>query len=308
MSSEHPNIKTGLEIAVVGMSGRFASFLTINEFWNALIQQKEFIKFYTKEELYNAGLEADLIENPDFVRTIGSVMESKWSFDADFFWFSEEEALKLLPQTRLLLELCWHGLEDAGYKIGKNQEKIGIYAGSSASNMWENYFYFNAENTFERFSDSLYTSRDMICSRIAHVLNLTGPSVYLNTMCSSSLVAIDMACKALLNNQCSLALAGGVEINYLEKSGYLYQEGMITSSDGHCKAFDARADGTINGEGAGIVVLKCLDDAIRDGDNIYAVIKGGAVNNDGSQKIGFTAPSVKGQVEVVRNALAFFGG
>lgn len=305
MKSVNPNSKTGLEIAVIGMAGRFASFSNINEFWDGLIQNQESIKFYSKEELREAGVEQGLLENKNYIRTIGSVLESKKKFDAEFFGFTDDEALKLLPQARILLELSWQALEDAGCKIERNNESIGIYAGSSASNIWENYFGLKAKNAFERFTDSLYVSKDMICSRISHSLNLTGPSVFINSMCSTSLVAIDMACKSLLNGQCSIALAGGIELNYLEKGGYVYHDGMITSSDGHCKAFDDKADGTINGEGGGIVALKCLDSAIKDGDYIYAVIKGGAVNNDGKQKIGFTAPSVKGQVDVIQKALSF---
>ncbi|MDQ1352316.1 MAG: family NAD(P)-dependent oxidoreductase [Acidobacteriota bacterium] len=295
---------TGLEIAVIGMAGRFPGAKDIREFWQNLKNGVESFAFFTEQELLDAGVDPELLKDPNYVKSCGGVLENKEYFDAAFFGFKPTEAEIMDPQTRIFLQCTWHALEDAGYDPGSYKGLIGVYAGSSANFRWEALTYASGRvNILGPFTSTLYTHRDYLCTHVSYNLGLKGPSLYVKTACSTSLAAVHLACQAILNGECDMALAGGVSISTWEISGYLYQEGMIVSPDGHNRAFDARAKGTVGGEGAGTVVLKRLEDAIEDNDHIYAVIKGTAVDNDGSRKIGFTAPSIDGQAEVIREAL-----
>ncbi|MCX6580882.1 MAG: SDR family NAD(P)-dependent oxidoreductase [Candidatus Aminicenantes bacterium] len=295
---------TGLEIAVIGMAGRFPGAKDIHEFWQNLKNGVESFTFFTEQELLEAGVEPDLLRDPNYVKSSGGVLENKEYFDAAFFGFKPTEAEIMDPQTRIFLQCTWHALEDAGYDPGSYKGLIGVYAGSSSNFRWEALTYASGRvQILGPFTSSLYSHRDYLCTHVSYNLGLKGPSLYAKTACSTSLVAVHLACQAILNGECDMALAGGVSISIWEKSGYLYQEGMIISPDGHNRAFDARGKGTVGGEGAGTVVLKRLEEAIEDNDHIYAVIKGTAVDNDGSRKIGFTAPSIDGQADVIREAL-----
>ncbi|MHC5727896.1 MAG: type I polyketide synthase, partial [Nostoc sp.] len=202
---------------------------------------------------------------------------------------------------------AWEALENAGYDSQRCQSRIGVYAGSSSNNYLSLDLNSDQVGLASIFQKGIGNDKDFLATRVSYKLNLTGPSLTVQTACSTSLVAISLACQSLLNYQCDMALAGGVSIHIPQKTGYLYEEGGILSPDGHCRAFDAKAKGTIIGNGLGIIVLKRLSEAIADGDNIYAVIKSSAINNDGSGKVGYTAPSVNGQADVIAEALALAG-
>ena len=236
-------------------------------------------------------------------------LDSIDEFDAEFFGYSPREARLMDPQHRLFLECAWSALECAGYPPDSCQALTGVYAGSSLSsyllyNILPNLRDPHAEDTFQVM---IGNDKDFLCTRVSYKLNLRGPSITIQTGCSTSLVAIHLACQSLLGYQCDMALAGGVSVQVPARTGYLYQSGGLTSPDGHCRAFDAKAEGTLFGSGAGVVVLKRLSDALADHDSIYAVIKGSAVNNDGNLKVGYTAPSVAGQASVIRSAHALAG-
>lgn len=289
------------EIAIIGMAGRFPMAKNVDEFWENLKSARECINFYSKEELIEAGIDQELLDNPNYIRAQG-IIEDISKFDAEFFSISPREAETMDPQHRIFLECCWEALENAGYGAAKNQRNIGIYAATGENHYLINNVMPNVEdnNLASSYQTMINNSKDFLCTRVAYKLNLIGPAVTVQTACSSSLVAVHQACIALQANECDVALAGGVSLIALEKAGYLYHPGMILSSDGKCRAFDANASGTVGGQGVGIVVLKPLKKAIEDGDNIYAVIKGSAINNDGNQKIGFSAPSVEQQANVIR--------
>ena len=249
-----------------------------------------------------------LRQHPRYVKA-AAVLADIECFDAAFFGFTPREADLLDPQHRLFLECAWEAMETAGYDTATYQGPVGVYAGASGSGYFLTNLYPQRQllAAVGSYNLSLANRLDFLSTRVSYKLNLTGPSLTLQTACSTSLVAVHFACQSLLNGECDMALAGGVSISVPQKTGYLYQEGGILSPDGHCRAFDARAQGTVGGSGAGIVVLKRLAEACRDGDSILAVIKGSAINNDGAVKAGFTAPSIDGQAAVIAEALAVAG-
>ncbi|HLP57758.1 MAG TPA: amino acid adenylation domain-containing protein, partial [Candidatus Deferrimicrobium sp.] len=292
------------EVAVIGMAGRFPGAQNIREFWNNLKNGIESICFFSKEELEKAGVASNLLKNPNYVNASG-VLEYVEYFDAPFFGYTPKEAEIMNPQLRIFHECAWEALEDAGYNPDSFDDLIGLYAGASSSSYWEVLVQLSGKTKdIGYFAANNLTSANFLTTMISYKLNLKGPSSFVHTACSTSLVAIHNACRAVLSGECHMALAGGVGLNINQKQGYLHEEGMISSPDGHCRAFDAQANGTVGGNGIGIVVLKRLKNAVSDRDNIYAVIKGSAINNDGSRKVGYTAPSVQGQAEVIRKALA----
>lgn len=296
---------TGLEVAVIGISGRFPGANNINVFWENLKKGKECITYFTDQELLDKGVDPSLINNPNYIKASG-VLEDKFKFDGLFFGYAPSECKIMHPQTRIFHECCWEALEDAGYVPELFNGKIGLFAGSSTSTLWEaNIFLDKNLFKFNQFEFPGLTSKDSLASKIAYNLNLKGPVCSINTACSTSLVSIHLAYRSLLLKECDMALAGGVTIVPTKDTGYLYEEGMILSKDGHCRAFDENASGTIGGSGAGTVLLKLLDEAIKDRDNIYAIIKGSAINNDGNQKIGYNSPSIRGQEDVIRSAYLF---
>ncbi|MCP4220447.1 MAG: polyketide synthase, partial [bacterium] len=295
---------TGAEIAVIGMSARFPGAGNIDEYLDNLKNGVESISFLSNEELQESGIDADLISNPEYVNAKGGIIEDKACFDASFFDYTPLEAEIMDPQIRLFHECAWRTFENAGYDPHLYDGLIGIYAGGTSSSYWEGLTFLSGKNDqLGRFAAGQLSNKDFLCTRIAHRLNLKGPAIAVQTACSTSLVAIHLACQSILDGECHMALAGGVAISYEDYTGYLYQEGMIMSPDGHCRAFDAGSNGTIGGNGIGIVLLKSLEDALADGDFIHAVIKGSAVNNDGLRKAAYTAPGPAGQAAVIRTAL-----
>jgi phthiocerol/phenolphthiocerol synthesis type-I polyketide synthase E len=293
------------EIAVVGLSGRFPGARNLDEFWNRLCEGAELITFFSDEELSRRGADRTALDDPNYVRA-EAVLEDVELFDAAFFGFTPREAETLDPQHRLFLEESWAALESAGYTSETYQGRVGVFAGESLNTYFLHNLYPN-----RKLLDSLGASqvliandRDYLATQISFRLNLKGPSLSVQTACSTSLVAVHLACQSLLNHECDMALAGGVSVSVPQGLGGHYQEGGIISPDGHCRAFDAKARGTVKGSGVGVVVLKRLADAINDRDTIHAVIKGSAINNDGALKVGYTAPAVEGQASVIEEALA----
>ncbi len=296
---------TGLEIAVVGMSGRFPGAKNIDEFWENLKNGVESISFFSDEELIENGVDPELLKNPNYVKAKG-ILEDVEYFDADVFNYSPKEAQVMDPQMRFLHECAWEAIEDAGYDSERYSGLIGLYVGGGFNLSWIARIMGVKNNMMnspsEEFEINNLNKIYALNTRVSHKLNLKGPSCLVETACSSSLVSIHFAVQGLLSGECDMALAGGVSIRFPQKIGYLYQEGMVKSLDGHCRAFDAKAKGTNGGNGIGIVALKRLEDALNDRDHIYAVLKGSFVNNDGSRKVGYTAPSTVGQMEVIRAA------
>ena len=296
---------SGMDIAVIGMAGRFSGVSNLEEFWDTISSGTEKISYYTKEELIEKGVDKDLIENKDYVLANGNI-DSADKFDSAFFGITPKEADFMDPQHRVFLETCYAGLENAGYTSENFTGEIGVFAGCGMNNyLLRNLFQHpRSLRSIGEFQTIINNNSDYLTTRVSYKLNLTGPSIDVQSACSTSLVAIHLACHNLIAGGCDIALAGGVFIQIPHAEGYMFESGGIFSPDGHCRPFDSDADGTLFGEGSGVIVLKRLDDAIRDKDTISAVIKGSAMNNDGSGKVGYMAPSVRGQVAVVNKALA----
>jgi acyl transferase domain-containing protein len=296
------------DIAVIGMSCRFPGAGDPATFWRNLIEGRESITFFSREELAAAGLARSLYDRPGYVRARG-VLPGIERFDAPLFDMTPAEAAMTDPQHRLFLECAWEAMEDGGYHGDGFAGPIGVYGGCGAGGYLRDHVLPHAAGTdlAGLYQIMQANEKDFLATRTAYKLHLTGPAITVQTACSTSLVAVHCACQAILNGECDMALAGGVSIFLPRISGYLYQEGMILSPDGHCRAFDALAAGTVMGSGAGLVLMKRLEDAVHDRDFIYGVIKGSAVNNDGAGKVGFAAPGVDGQVRVISEALAVAG-
>jgi len=291
-------------IAIIGLSGRFPGAPDVATFWQNLCDGVESIARFSDQELLAAGISPAALADPNYVKAVGA-LEGIELFDAAFFGYSPREAEIMDPQQRLFLECAWAALEHAGYAPDATLVPTGVYAGVSLNHYWLN-LSSNPDvvEALGGFHTVMSNDRDFLTTRVSYKLNLRGPSVNVQTACSTSLVAAHLACQALLHHECDLALAGGVSVAVPAKTGYLYHEDGISSPDGHCRTFDANAQGGVSGSGIGLVVLKRLADALADGDQIYAVIKGSAINNDGAQKVGYTAPSVDGQAAVIAEALA----
>jgi len=291
-------------IAIVGMSGRFPQSQDVREFWNHLVEGRECITFFSDEDLKH--IPEEIRNHPNYVKA-APIMEDIDKFDASFFGFTPREAQILDPQHRIFLECAWAALEDAGVDPERFRGRIGLYAGSSSNQYMMNVAshpeIMDPRNGFQA-TVVHGNSPDYLTTRVAYKLNLRGPAVTVQTSCSTSLVAVHEACQSLLGYECDMALAGGISIKVPQIEGYYHQEGGVVSPDGHCRTFDAQGQGTIFGSGVGIVALKRLPDALEEGDQIYAVIRGSAINNDGALKVGYTAPSVEGQAEVIAEALA----
>ncbi len=293
---------TGSETAVIGMACRYPKSPNVDAFWENLISGTECISTYTYEELEKAGYYKHFLDDPAFVRS-GAPLEEIDLFDAEFFGFTPRDIAILDPQHRLFIEQSWVALEDAAYYPESFEGKIGVFAGCMDSSYYQWNLLRNRELVATMGQElSLFTQKDFLATRTAYKLSLTGPCINVSTACSTSLVAIHLACQSLINGECDLALAGGAAICVPQSKGYSYQEGGIYSPDGHCRPFDKQAAGTLRGAGVGVVALKRLDNAIADGDDIYAVVLSSTVNNDGSDKVGFTAPSVGGQAEAIAEA------
>lgn len=294
-------------IAIIGMSGRFPGAKNIDEFWVNLRGGIESITFFSDDELIGSGVDETFLNNPAYVKA-GTVLDGIEMFDAPFFGFNPREVEITDPQHRLFLEHAWEAIESAGYDCSAYEGLIGVYAGVSMNSYFYNNLFAHPDlNEIASLQIIIGNDKDHLPTRVSYKLNLKGPSVTIQTACSTSLVATHLACQGLLSYQCDIALAGGASVKVPQTEGYLYQEGSIVSPDGHCRAFDSKAQGTVGGSGVGVVVLKRLAEALADGDYIHAVIKGSAINNDGSAKVGYTAPSVRGQAEVILAAQAAAG-
>jgi acyl transferase domain-containing protein len=285
-------------IAIIGMTGRFPGAPTLADFWRNLSGGVESITFFSNDDF--PGAPQALLDHPQFVKARG-VLDGIELFDAGFFGYTPPEARAMDPQHRLFLEAGWAALEHAGYDPTTYGGSIGVYAGLGMNS----YLLTNLQQP--EVAHSLGVDKDFLTTRLSYKLNLKGPSMAVQTACSTSLVAVCQACSSLLSYQCDIALAGGISVPVPRIAGYWYQEGGIMSPDGHCRAFDAKANGTVLGSGLGIVVLKRLPEAIESGDVIHAVVRGFAVNNDGALKIGYTAPSVQGQAQAIASAQALAG-
>jgi phthiocerol/phenolphthiocerol synthesis type-I polyketide synthase E len=308
MSEHEQELDNSLAIAVIGMSGRFPGAGDTNAFWENMKNGVEAIPFFSDAELSGWGVDADLLNNSGYVKTPGGGIEGADYFDADFFGYTPQEAQVMTPQTRVFHECCWEALEDAGYDPWSYDGEIGIFGGGRNSFDWQSLVVLSGKNVSlgEILSSTLY-DKDNMTFRVSYHFNLRGPSFSLNTACSTGLVAVHLACQALLSGECDMALAGAAAITINRGQGHLYREGDILSPDGHLRAFDARARGLVYSDGAGAVVLKSLEEAKAHGDNIHALIKGSAINNDGHLKANYTAPSVRGQERVIRAALCMAG-
>lgn len=292
------------DIAIVGMSARFPGAEDTTMFWQNLLDGVETISTFTEEELRTSGIEEEMIASPNYIRRRGILGNAEF-FDANFFNITPRDAEIMDPQHRVFLECSWHAFEDAGYVPATYPGKVGVFGGTGTA--WH-LNKVNAHPEVQKYVSgaSVVTNndKDYVTTRVSYKLNLKGPSVNVQTACSTAMVSVVMGINSLLNGESDLIVAGGVSLDTPERRGYQYMQGGMESADGRCYAFDSRANGTVFSRGAGVVILKRLNDALRDGDHIYAVLKGGAINNDGNLKAGYTAPSIEGQIAVARQAFA----
>ncbi|MES2663158.1 MAG: aminotransferase class III-fold pyridoxal phosphate-dependent enzyme, partial [Pseudomonadota bacterium] len=299
-------------VAIIGMAGRFPGAPSVDALWALLKEGKEAITRFSDKELETAGVDPEVFKQSGYVPVRGLIDEPE-AFDAAFFGIGPHEALLMDPQQRLFLETCWHGLEHSGYAPNTMKHVVGVWGGMSTGMTNNTYLLSNLHATPDALSPEqvltamLGNENDYLTTRVSYKLNLRGPSVNVQTACSTSLVAVVHAAQSLLTYGCDVALAGGVSVSYPQAEGYMYQEGGIGSPDGHCRPFDSEAQGTVFSNGVGVVVLKRLEDAEADGDTIYGVIRGFGMNNDGSDKVSFAAPSVSGQAQAVRMAWEMAG-
>jgi acyl transferase domain-containing protein len=296
-------------VAIVGMAGRFPGAGNVAQFWENLRGGVESVSFFTDEELQRAGVDLESVRGDARYVRAQAVLDGADRFDAAFFGVNPKEAELMDPQHRLFLEACWEALEDAAYDPAAYAGSIGVYGGAN-----KNSYLFNNVHPHHGAMEpvgvdllELANEKDYLATRVSYKLDLRGPSVSIHTACSTSLVAVQFAYQGLLGYQCDLALAGGVCVRVPQTAGYRFQEGSILSPDGHCRPYDEQAQGTVGGSGVGIVALKRLADAQKDGDHVYAVIRGMALNNDGASKLSFSAPSVDGQANAIALAQAIAG-
>ncbi|MFN7960162.1 MAG: SDR family oxidoreductase [Thermoanaerobaculia bacterium] len=298
----------GAPIAVVGMAGRFPGAGDVDTLFERLLGGDELITRFSRAELEAAGVPRRLLDHPAYVPANGVLADIEL-FDAELFGFSPREAALLDPQQRLLLESCWHALEHAGCDPERAPGAIGAFLSGGLNSYFELNLRGHEELLAEVGAGTLRVANrlDNLATRVAYKLDLRGPAVAVQTGCSSSLVAVHLACQSLRSGECRLALAGGARVNLLQHRGYLHQPGSVLSADGHCRPFDRAASGTVTADGVAVVVLKPLAEALADGDFIHAVLLGSAINNDGSHKVGYTAPGVEGQTAVLLAAFEAAG-
>ncbi len=295
------------DIAVIGMMGRFPGAYNLDQFWQNLLDGVESVSFFSDQDVEAAGVDPAILNRADYVKA-WAALEDMDLFDASFFGYSPKEVELMDPQHRIFLECAWEALESAGYDSERYGGAIGVFAGMGMDYYFLSNLYPDTDLMARLgWQIRIGNSAAFLSTCVSYKMNLRGPSLNVQTACSTSLVAVCLACQSLQNYQCDTALAGGVSIRVPQEAGYMYQEGGILSPDGHCRAFDARAQGTVPGNGAGVVVLKRLQDALAERDTIHAIIKGSAVNNDGALKAGYMAPSVNSQAEVIATAQALAG-
>ncbi len=298
-------------IAVVGMAARLPGAKTVSAFWDNLRRGEESIVTLSEDDLLAEGISEKALANHAYVRR-AALLDGIAEFDADFFGFTPQTARMTDPQHRLFLQAAWHAIEDAGYDPAQIEGSVGVYATSTTSgyllhNIMSNHdpnVIIGQGVTFEMVNLSLQNDKDYLATKVAHQFNLRGPALSVQTACSSALVAVHLACQSILNGECEMALAGGASLRIPHHVGYWHEPGSMVSATGHCRPFDVRSDGTIFGSGVGVVVLKSLQDAVDDGDRIHAVIRGSALNNDGSTKMTYAAPNAAGQADVIAEAQA----
>ena len=293
-------------VAVVGMAGRYPESPNLDVLWDHLVAGDDCVHRFSAGELLELGIPQATIDLPNFVPR-GTRIDRFDHFDAARFGLSPREAAMTDPQARLFLETAHQALEHAGYDPFAVPGEVGVFAGCNPIDYALLLGSPDPTDSLTAFDQMIGNDRDFLATRVSHRLGLTGPAINVQTACSTSLVAVHMAAQHLLEYQCSAALAGGVSLNFRQGVGYFYQQGMILSPDGYCRAFDNKANGTVLGQGAGVVVLKRLSDAISDGDTVHAVIAASALNNDGAGKASYTAPSVDGQAEVIATTHALAG-
>jgi len=310
-NSEETLESSDIDIAIIGMACRFPGANDTESFWRNLREGVESITFLDDETLLARGISAEVANDPHYIKAVAQ-LNNVDGFDAAFFGYTPREAAETDPQHRLFLEVAWEALEDAGYDTSRYTDPIGVYAGCGVNTYLLMNLLSNGRLADMQDISSLQglmngNNKDSMTTTVAYKLNLRGPGITVQTACSTSLAAAHVACRGLLNHEADMAIAGGAWVNLLHVNGYHYQAGAILSPDGHCRAFDTKAAGTVIGSGVGVVVLKRMRDALADGDTIHAVIKGSAINNDGSDKAGYTAPSIEGQAEVILAAQAIAG-
>ncbi|MGE5342510.1 MAG: SDR family NAD(P)-dependent oxidoreductase [Candidatus Omnitrophota bacterium] len=300
--NEYEPLDNVQQIAIIGLSVRVVKAKNIDEFWANLKNGVESILFLSDDELIQAGVSPATVKNPKYIKAC-SILEDKEYFDASFFGYTPREAELLNPQIRLFHECAWEALEDAGIDPEGYVGLIGVYAGAIQNAEWDYRALFSPKSqTFGGFAASKLTGIRYLCTRLSYNLNLKGPSITIQTACSTGLVAVHLACQALLSGECDVAIAGATSLSPKKAGEFFYSDDLIFSPDGHTRSFDANAKGTLFGEGAGVAILKPLEEAIANNDHIYAIIKSSVINNDGNRKVGFTAPSVEAQVEMMRAA------
>lgn len=304
--SETADLETS--IAIIGMAGRFPGAADVEQLWEELAAGREGIRHFSIEELREAGVDEQLLASTSYVRAKGTIEDAD-CFDSEFFGIGPREANVMDPQHRVFLECSWSALESAGIDPARFDGRIGIFGGASLNTyLLENLVPERRSlEAMGRYQTQLASDKDYLATRVAYKLGLTGPAMTVQTACSTSLLAIHLACQSLLSGECDLALAGGVSVNVPLRNGYQHDPGGILSTDGHCRPFDADAGGTVIGNGVGIIVLRRAEEAVAERDHVRALVLGSAVNNDGALKVGYTAPSVDGQAEVVAEALAVAG-
>lgn len=306
-----PNMLPDNAIAIIGLAGRFPGAGSVSAFWRSLRRGEEAIVSLSEDELIASGIGDQALASPSYVRR-AAVLDGIDEFDADFFGFTPQAARMMDPQHRLFLQSAWHALEDAGIDPTQIEGSVGVYGTSSTSGYLLHNLMSNVDlwgiigqgATFEMVNLSLQNDKDHLATRVAHQFNLRGPALSVQTACSSSLVAVHLACQSILSGECDMALAGGASVRVPHRVGYWHEVGSMVSATGHCRPFDIRADGTVFGSGVGVVVLKPLQAAVEDGDRIHAVIRGSAMNNDGSTKMTYAAPNAAGQAAAIAEAHA----
>jgi phthiocerol/phenolphthiocerol synthesis type-I polyketide synthase E len=314
MANDYPTASDELPanaIAVIGMAGRFPGADSVTKFWDNLRRGEESIATLSEEALTAAGVSAKTLANPAYVRRAPRI-DGIEEFDAEYFGMTPYTARMMDPQHRLFLQTAWHAFEDSGYDPATFDGAIGVFASSTASGyLTENLMSHRDTKalvgegiTVEMFNLILLNDKDYLATRVSHQFNLRGPSLTVQTACSSSLVAVHLACQSLVSGECDMVLAGAASIRVPHHVGYTYEPGAMVSQSGHCRPFDVTSDGTIFGSGVAAVILKPLRAALDDGDGIHAVIRGSAINNDGSVKVTYAAPALAGQAEVIAEAHA----
>ena len=317
MANDYPTASDELPpnaIAVIGMAGRFPGADSVTTFWDNLRRGEESIATLSEEALTAAGVSAKTLADPAYVRR-APLLDGIEEFDAEYFGMTPYTARMMDPQQRLFLQTAWHAFEDSGYDPATFDGAIGVFAASTASGyLMDNLMSHRNPKalvgegiTVEMFNLVLLNDKDYLATRVSHQFNLRGPSLSVQTACSSSLVAVHLACQSLLSGECDMVLAGAASIRVPHHVGYTYEPGAMVSASGHCRPFDVRSDGTIFGSGVAAVILKPLQAALDDGDRIHAVIRGSAINNDGSVKMTYAAPALAGQAEVIAEAHAVAG-